>query len=176
MAQEAGERPKHERIECVCDFSCDTSKFGDYAGLWVQCSECMAWLHGNCIGMKRAPMGKSATLFSPSGICFAGFVRVSKRGAHWWPTSSIGTFKTWVATRFLLTSCRRVHLLQVREGTCECNGDCGLWGHTDCLSCLHPTAVAVRDCQAHTRRWSLHLLYKLSILMHVPVLMWALVM
>ncbi|CAL8467045.1 g6581 [Coccomyxa elongata] len=49
-------RPKHERIDCMCLVQQDTpSDEGDYTGLWVQCDECQAWLHGPCVGLKKAP-------------------------------------------------------------------------------------------------------------------------
>eukprot|EP00983_Pelagomonas_calceolata_P007521 245078-Pelagomonas_calceolata.AAC.5 len=28
---------------------------GGYAGVWVRCDACLAWMHGVCVGCKRAP-------------------------------------------------------------------------------------------------------------------------
>ncbi|EIE26712.1 hypothetical protein COCSUDRAFT_59229 [Coccomyxa subellipsoidea C-169] len=44
---ESDARPKHERIDCTCPVTGDTPGAEDYAGLWVQCDECQAWLHGH---------------------------------------------------------------------------------------------------------------------------------
>lgn len=48
-----------ERIDCPCGvYDSDGMDTGGYVGLWVQCSECLAWQHGPCCGFpKRAPSG-----------------------------------------------------------------------------------------------------------------------
>ena len=51
-------RPQRERIECMCAVNDDTPGAEEYAGLWVQCNECLAWLHGHCVGITRAPNGE----------------------------------------------------------------------------------------------------------------------
>ena len=46
-------RARKERIDCACGA---TTELG-YAGLWLQCDQCLAWMHGACLGLKRAPPG-----------------------------------------------------------------------------------------------------------------------
>ena len=49
---------QEERIDCVCGVTADTPAAEHYAGLWLQCDECLSWLHGDCVGYpKRAPKG-----------------------------------------------------------------------------------------------------------------------
>lgn len=61
MQESDAVRPKHERIDCMCLVQQETpSDEGDYTGLWVQCDECQAWLHGPCVGLKKAPKRKKA--------------------------------------------------------------------------------------------------------------------
>ena len=65
FAQEADVRPKHERIDCTCPVTKDTPGAEDYAGLWVECDECQAWLHGHCVGLTRPPKGETTQLRHP---------------------------------------------------------------------------------------------------------------
>ena len=39
-----------------------TDKDPGYRGLWIQCSSCLAWYHGDCLGFrKKPPAGKPQT-------------------------------------------------------------------------------------------------------------------
>lgn len=53
-------KQRGERIECPCGaYDSDTMDAAGYVGLWVLCSECLAWQHGPCCGFpKRAPSGE----------------------------------------------------------------------------------------------------------------------
>eukprot|EP00887_Chlorella_sp_A99_P002685 scaffold6.g2685.t1 len=46
---------RQERVDCVCGADSDDE---GYEGLWVQCDECLAWLHCACVGLRRAPAGE----------------------------------------------------------------------------------------------------------------------
>jgi E3 ubiquitin-protein ligase SHPRH len=48
-----------ERIDCPCGaYDSDDMDEEGYEGLWLMCSECLAWQHGVCCGFpKRAPTG-----------------------------------------------------------------------------------------------------------------------
>ena len=51
-----GER--EERIDCVCGATSETPGVEHFSGLWLQCGECLSWLHGQCVGYpRRAPTG-----------------------------------------------------------------------------------------------------------------------
>ena len=54
-----------DQIDCVCGVKSSTPGAEVYSGLWLQCDECCAWLHGACVGCpKRAPKGVYA--FDPA--------------------------------------------------------------------------------------------------------------
>lgn len=57
--QKVGEkRGRQERIDCLCGVTADTPAAEQYPGLWLQCDDCLSWLHGACVGYpKRAPKG-----------------------------------------------------------------------------------------------------------------------
>lgn len=47
---------RKERIDCACGaYSDDVEDEGEYAGLWVQCGECLAWCHATCVGLHKVP-------------------------------------------------------------------------------------------------------------------------
>ncbi|KAL0019181.1 hypothetical protein WJX77_000293 [Trebouxia sp. C0004] len=49
---------EEEHIDCVCGVTGDTPGAQLYHGLWLQCDQCLSWLHGACVGFpKRAPKG-----------------------------------------------------------------------------------------------------------------------
>ncbi|KAL3154030.1 hypothetical protein ABBQ32_013581 [Trebouxia sp. C0010 RCD-2024] len=51
-------RGRQERIDCLCGVTADTPAAEQYPGLWLQCDDCLSWLHGACVGYpKRAPKG-----------------------------------------------------------------------------------------------------------------------
>lgn len=51
-------RGQEEHIDCVCGVTDSTPAAEQYNGLWLQCDECMSWLHGACVGYpKRPPKG-----------------------------------------------------------------------------------------------------------------------
>lgn len=51
-------RGQEERIDCLCGVTGDTPAAEQYTGLWLQCDECLSWLHGACVGYpKRPPKG-----------------------------------------------------------------------------------------------------------------------
>lgn len=51
-------RGREERIDCLCGVTADTPAAEQYTGLWLQCDECLSWLHGACVGYpKRPPKG-----------------------------------------------------------------------------------------------------------------------
>lgn len=54
----SNQQPK-ERIDCPCGaYNSDSMDTEDYVGLWLQCSQCLAWQHGPCCGFrKKAPFG-----------------------------------------------------------------------------------------------------------------------
>jgi hypothetical protein len=57
--QEEEEEEEEEHIDCVCGVTGDTPGAQLYEGLWLQCDECLSWLHGACVGFpKRAPKGQ----------------------------------------------------------------------------------------------------------------------
>ena len=42
----------------MCGVTAETPAAEQYPGLWLQCDECLSWLHGACVGyLKRAPKG-----------------------------------------------------------------------------------------------------------------------
>lgn len=48
-----------ERIDCVCGaYNMDPGAEEGYEGLWVQCSQCLAWQHGACVGFPKRPPKK----------------------------------------------------------------------------------------------------------------------
>ena len=52
------EEEEVEHIDCVCGVTGDTPGAQLYDGLWLQCDECLSWLHGACVGFpRRAPKG-----------------------------------------------------------------------------------------------------------------------
>ncbi|KAL0055911.1 hypothetical protein WJX82_005648 [Trebouxia sp. C0006] len=56
--QEEEEEEEEEHIDCACGVTGDTPGAQLYEGLWLQCDECLSWLHGACVGFpKRAPKG-----------------------------------------------------------------------------------------------------------------------
>jgi len=59
--EEEGEGEEDEdggRIDCVCGATDADPRAKEYAGLWVLCDACGAWLHGACIGFpRRGPPG-----------------------------------------------------------------------------------------------------------------------
>ena len=56
--QDEEEEEEEDHIDCVCGVTGDTPGAQLYAGLWLQCDECLSWLHGPCVGFpKRAPKG-----------------------------------------------------------------------------------------------------------------------
>ena len=59
---------------------------GEYTGLWVQCDECKAWLHGPCVGLKKAPKSKRALCLIDLNIhflsCFVKCWQVHCLGLH----------------------------------------------------------------------------------------------
>lgn len=55
-AVQAGPK-RRSRIECPCGVTDRTPDAEDYPGLWIQCSGCLAWQHGACVGHLRAPRG-----------------------------------------------------------------------------------------------------------------------
>ena len=48
------ERPKWERIDCVCGAGPEGEGLSEGRGLWVQCDGCLAWLHAACVGLKSS--------------------------------------------------------------------------------------------------------------------------
>jgi hypothetical protein len=60
---EEQEAPKEERVDCICGVRGSAEAESGYAGLWVQCDACAAWLHGACLGMKRPPAGGPCRTF-----------------------------------------------------------------------------------------------------------------
>ena len=47
-----------EQINCVCGVTQATPGAEQYNGMWLQCDDCLSWLHGACVGYpKRAPKG-----------------------------------------------------------------------------------------------------------------------
>ena len=59
--EEEEEQEEEEHIECVCGVTGDTPGAQLYEGLWIQCEECLSWLHGPCVGFpKRAPKGHNS--------------------------------------------------------------------------------------------------------------------
>ena len=46
-------RKRKERIDCLCGATSEDN----YEGLWVQCEECLVWMHATCLGIRRAPPG-----------------------------------------------------------------------------------------------------------------------
>lgn len=56
-------RGRQERIDCLCGVTADTPAAEQYTGLWLQCDDCLSWLHGACVGYpKRAPKGAPTPL------------------------------------------------------------------------------------------------------------------
>ena len=54
-AAAGAKEPEEERIDCVCGaFHLDPTTGSEYEGLWVQCSTCLAWQHGACVGFGNA--------------------------------------------------------------------------------------------------------------------------
>ena len=54
------EEEEEEHIDCTCGMTGDTPGAHQYDGLWLQCDECLSWLHGACVGYpKRAPKGQN---------------------------------------------------------------------------------------------------------------------
>ena len=54
------EEKEEEHIDCVCGVTGDTPGAQLYEGLWLQCDECLSWLHGACVGFpKRVPKGQN---------------------------------------------------------------------------------------------------------------------
>lgn len=52
---------EEEHIDCTCGVTGDTPGAHQYDGLWLQCDECLSWLHGACVGYpRRAPKGQNA--------------------------------------------------------------------------------------------------------------------
>ena len=61
QARKAKQRRAH--IGCVCGVDDSSPDAEDYDGLWLQCSGCLAWMHGACVGHpRRAPAGETWTL------------------------------------------------------------------------------------------------------------------
>ena len=59
-------RNREEHIDCVCGVTAKTPAAEQYPGLWLQCDECLSWLHGACVGYpKRAPKGATPPCSSP---------------------------------------------------------------------------------------------------------------
>ena len=53
------EEEEEDHIDCTCGVTGDTAGAQQYDGLWLQCDECLSWLHGACVGYpKRAPRGQ----------------------------------------------------------------------------------------------------------------------
>ncbi|KAK9861981.1 hypothetical protein WJX84_009317 [Apatococcus fuscideae] len=49
---------RRERIDCVCGAMGEPEEEEDFEGLWLGCNECLAWMHGPCVGFPtRAPPG-----------------------------------------------------------------------------------------------------------------------
>ncbi|KAK9841676.1 hypothetical protein WJX74_009916 [Apatococcus lobatus] len=49
---------RRERIDCFCGMTGEPDDEDDYEGLWLGCSECLAWMHGSCVGFAhKAPPG-----------------------------------------------------------------------------------------------------------------------
>lgn len=61
------ERPKRERIECVCGAGPGDKELSEGKGFWVQCDGCLAWLHAACVALKSPPKGALSVmvLWSP---------------------------------------------------------------------------------------------------------------
>ncbi|GIL90673.1 hypothetical protein Vretifemale_18375 [Volvox reticuliferus] len=52
-----GQRPR-ERVCCPCGVRADDpndTNVADYDGLWILCECCNGWMHGACVGVKKAP-------------------------------------------------------------------------------------------------------------------------
>ena len=56
LCTQAGPKRK-SRIACPCGVTDRTPEADDYEGLWIQCTCCLAWQHGACVGVRRAPRG-----------------------------------------------------------------------------------------------------------------------
>ena len=53
-------------VDCVCGITNESAEAQQYCGLWLQCDECCAWLHGGCVGYpKRPPKGGAPYLYVP---------------------------------------------------------------------------------------------------------------
>ncbi|KAG2482055.1 hypothetical protein HYH03_018991 [Edaphochlamys debaryana] len=55
-----GKGRQRDRVDCACGLQCDDMEdpeVEEYGGLWIQCDACAAWMHGSCVGVKRAPRG-----------------------------------------------------------------------------------------------------------------------
>lgn len=62
-------REQEEHIDCMCGVTSDTPAAQQYTGLWLQCDQCLSWLHGACVGYpKRAPKGAAC---HPASACHA---------------------------------------------------------------------------------------------------------
>ena len=59
-----------EQIDCVCGVTQATPGAEQYDGLWLQCDDCLSWLHGACVGYpKRAPKGMFLPAACTAVIC-----------------------------------------------------------------------------------------------------------
>ena len=66
-------RDEVEQVNCVCGARAED---GTFSGVWVQCDQCLAWLHGKCIGWEDG--GLKGDYICPKCITKAAQTKVSQ--------------------------------------------------------------------------------------------------